>query len=124
MARCGCNAKCYCVLKGVDCMKVVGLGTPISPYIASVKVDNVTLFCENNKLTRKIVTQDTNTVDIEGNGSLSTPLEMHVIRTPDANVPDPDALGFPNLVKERPNIVGPDFGIYVSCEDVQDCVGA
>lgn len=121
MARCGCNPTCSCKINGSACLTGTGIGTPTNPYSFDVAVDGETLVCGPNGLQRVLFTVDTNTVDIEGDGSLANPLEMHVIRTPTPQIPDPDALGFPNLIQELP---GPGGGIYVSCEDVQDCVGA
>jgi len=121
MARCGCNTKCQCKLLAGSCTTVSGTGDPSDPYIMNVIVDNDTITCTPAGLQAKLNTIDTNTVDLEGDGTAATPLEAHVIRTPDANVPDPDNLNTGNLVKELP---GPGGGIYVSCEDIQDCVGA
>lgn len=121
MARCGCAPVCSCSIVDGSCTTVTGSGTPDNPYKIEVSVDNSSIFCTPNGLEARLNTIDTNTVDLEGNGTVATPLEAHVIRTPDGNVPDPDALGTGNLIKELP---GPGGGIYVSCEDVQDCVGA
>lgn len=122
MARCGCNNPCTCRIDSGTCLTATGLGTPIAPYRINVRVDGETIICGENGLERVLVTVDTNTVDIEGDGSLADPLTMDVIRTPDGNIPDPDGLGFPNLIQELPPVG--TGGIYVSCEDVQDCVGA
>lgn len=119
MARCGCNPECHCTITNGDCTTVSGAGSPADPYIVSVVVDNDTIFCTPDGLQAVLNTQDTNTVDLEGNGTAADPLTAEVILTPDANVPDPDAVGFGNLLKE----ITPE-GIYVSCEDIQDCVGA
>lgn len=122
MARCGCNPVCACRIDDGECLDVTGLGSPTNPYRLNVEVDGETILCGPGGLQRILITEDTNTVDIEGNGSLANPLTMDVILTPDANVPDPDGLGTGNLVGELPGIG--TGGIYVSCEDVQDCVGA
>lgn len=121
MARCGCGGNCTCKILGSDCLKASGLGSSTNPYKFDVQVDGVTINCGGDGLARVVNTQDTNTVDIEGNGSIANPLSMDVIRTPDPQVPDPDGLGVPNLLQEIP---GPGGGLYVSCESVQDCVGA
>jgi hypothetical protein len=81
-------------------------------------VDNDTVFCTPDGLEARLNTIDTNTVDLEGDGTAGNPLSAEVFLTPDANVPDPDAVGAGNLLKEGTP------GIYVSCEDIQDCVGA
>lgn len=121
MARCGCSSKCSCPILAGDCVTVAGTGNPESPFVLNAVVDNETIFCTPDGLEARLITIDTNTIDLEGNGTVATPLEAHVIRTPDGNVPDPDGLGTGNLIKELP---GPGGGIYVSCEDIQDCVGA
>lgn len=122
MARCGCNPSCACVIKDGTCIDVKGIGTPSNPYVFNVKVDGTSITCSPNGLNRTIFTVDTNTVDISGAGTAADPLKMDVILTPDANVPDPDGLGTGNLIGSLP-AVGTG-GIYVSCEDIQDCVGA
>lgn len=122
MARCGCNPSCACLIRGDDCLNVKGIGTPTNPYVFDVDVDGETIVCGDNGLQRILITEDTNTVDISGDGSVANPLFMDVILTPDANVPDPDALGTGNLVGSLPGVG--TGGIYLSCEDVQDCVGA
>lgn len=128
MARCGCALKCSCVFTEGSCVKIDidatagdGCVSPTLAYVINVVPDNQTVFCGGNGLTATLNKLDTNTVDLEGIGTVGSPLEAHVIRTPDANVPDPDALGTGNLLKE---IAGVGGGIYVSCEDIQDCVGA
>lgn len=128
MARCGCVEKCSCVFKEGVCaeveIQVTSDGGCISPtfsYGVNVQTDNQTVFCGPGGLNAVLTSQDTNTVDLSGTGTAASPLEAHVIRTPDANVPDPEALGTGNLIKELPGAGG---GIYVSCEDIQDCVGA
>lgn len=122
MAKCGCNPSCSCRIEGNSpCLKVSGIGTPSNPYQADVIVDGTSITCDATGLHRVINTLDTNTVDISGNGTAANPLKMDVILTPNAGVPDPDGLGTGNLIKELP---GPGGGIYVGCEDVQDCVGA
>lgn len=122
MAKCGCNPLCTCRLNDGTCMDVVGLGTPTNPYKVNVEIDNNTILCSGSGLQRTINTDDTNTVDITGNGSVANPLKMDVILTPDANVPDPEALGTGNLIGSLPTVG--TGGIYLSCEDVQDCIGA
>lgn len=122
MARCGCNPVCSCLVTAGNCMTASGIGTPSNPYKFDVLVDGQTITCGPNGLQRSLFTLDTNTVDIEGAGTAADPLTMDVILTPDANVPDPDALGTGNLIGSLP-AVGTG-GIYLSCEDVQDCVGA
>lgn len=122
MARCGCNPICSCLIVDGDCMDVTGLGSPTNPYIFNVEIDNETILCGGTGLQRVLNTQDTNTIDISGNGSVANPLFMDVILTPDANVPDPDTLGTGNLIGSLPGVG--TGGIYLSCEDVQDCVGA
>lgn len=130
MARCGCTPKCNCAFEGGVCTKIGlsvtgggGCDDPTVTYAVNILTDNATIVCGDNGLETNLTTVDTNTVDLEGDGSAGDPLEAHVIRTPDANVPG--ELGQGNLIKERPvTFPGPDTGIYVSCEDVQDCVGA
>lgn len=121
MARCGCNPTCACTITNGDCTTVSGSGLPADPYVINAVVDNDTITCTPNGLQAQLSTIDTNTVDLSGNGTQATPLMADVILTPDGNVPDPDATGAGNLIKEIP---GPGGGIYVSCEDIQDCVGA
>lgn len=118
MARCGCAPTCECTLLAGRCTTLTGTGNPDDPYIFEVTVDNASIFCTPAGLEARLFTNDTNTVDLSGNGTQATPLFADVILTPDANVPDPDAVGQGNLIKLGPT------GIYVSCEDVQDCVGA
>lgn len=122
MARCGCNPSCACLIIDGSCMDVKGIGTPSNPYVFDVQLAGTSLTCGANGLQRSLTSVDTNTVDISGDGSLANPLKMDVILTPDANVPDPEALGTGNLIGSLP-AVGTG-GIYLSCEDVQDCVGA
>lgn len=122
MAKCGCNPSCSCKIIDGECLDVTGIGTPTNPYRFDVEVDGETVNCGANGLNRTLFFEDTNTVDISGAGTADSPLQMDVILTPDANVPDPDALGVGNLIGSLP-AVGTG-GIYVSCEDVQDCVGA
>lgn len=124
MARCGCNSNCTCVINDGDCLDARGLGSATNPYIFDVEVDGETITCGGDGLSRALFTEDTNTVDISGNGSVGDPLRMDVILTPDATVPDPDVLGTGNLIGSLPTVGGPNHGIYLSCEDVQDCVGA
>lgn len=121
MARCGCNPTCSCTINDGDCTTVAGSGSPADPYVVTLLFDGDTIDCVGGELVAHLNTIDTNTIDLEGDGTQATPLEAHVIRTPDGNVPDPDLTGFGNLIKE---VAGPGGGIYVSCEDVQDCVGA
>src|SRR5689334_19266572 len=126
MARCGCTPKCSCVFESGSCAEVEitfasggDCGPPTPSYAVNVKTDNQTVFCGAGGLNSAITHEDTNTVTIQGTGTAGSPLEAHVIRTPDANVPED--LGFGNLIKELPGAGG---GIYVSCEDIQDCVGS
>lgn len=128
MARCGCAVKCNCVFEEGGCIELEITATPgadcASPtltYAISVNTDDETVFCGAGGLNAVLNHQDTNTIDLEGTGSAGSPLEAHVIRTADGSVPDTSGSGLGNLVKE---IAGPGGGIYVSCEDVQDCVGA
>src|SRR5688572_7076169 len=121
MARCGCAPMCNCAMTAGACTTVTGDGNPDNPYKFEVTVDNASVFCTPAGLEARLFTIDTNTVDLTGDGTQANPLMADVILTPDGNVPDPDALGTGNLIKEIP---GPGGGIYVSCEDVQDCVGA
>lgn len=120
MARCGCTTECTCRLENGSCTTYSGTGTPADPFKIDIIVDGDTINCGPSGLEATLRTIDTNTVDLEGDGTVATPLEAHVIRTLDGNVPDPDAIGTGNLIKE---IAGPGGGIYVSCEDVQDCIG-
>lgn len=128
MARCGCTPKCNCVFQEGICTKLDIMSSsggdcasPILTYAIGVRPDNDTVFCGAGGLNTVLNFLDTNTIDLNGTGSAASPLEAHVILTPDANVPDPELLGTGNLIKELP---GPGGGIYVSCEDVQDCIGA
>lgn len=121
MARCGCAPMCNCAMTAGACTTITGSGNPDDPYKIEVLVDNASVFCTPAGLEARLFTIDTNTVDLTGDGTQANPLMADVILTPDGNVPDPDALGTGNLIKEIP---GPGGGIYVSCEDVQDCVGA
>lgn len=128
MARCGCTPECNCSFAAGACTEIevtatpgTDCGSPTFTYTVNILVDGETVFCGPNGLNARLNHLDTNTVTLDGLGTVASPLEAHVIRTPDGNVPDPDALGTGNLVKELP---GPGGGIYVSCEDVQDCVGA
>lgn len=128
MARCGCVEKCNCIILDGICTEVettvIEGGTCASPtftFAINVLTDDETVTCGPNGLQTILTTLDTNTVDLSGTGTAGSPLQADVILTPDANVPDPDALGTGNLIKSLP---GPGGGIYVSCEDVQDCVGA
>lgn len=118
MARCGCTPKCNCILNNGLCTNVTGDGSAAKPYVINIKTDNQTVFCTGAGLQAILNTQDTNTVDLSGDGTVGNPLKADVILTPDAQVPDPDALGTGNLIKLGPT------GIYVSCEDIQDCVGS
>lgn len=118
MARCGCAPKCNCAVTAGACTTITGDGNPDNPYILEVVVDDASVFCTPAGLEARLFTIDTNTVDLEGDGTQANPLTADVILTPDGNVPDPDAVGQGNLIKLGPT------GIYVSCEDVQDCVGA
>lgn len=118
MARCGCAPMCNCVITAGRCNTITGSGNPDDPYIIEVTVDNASVFCTPAGLEARLFTIDTNTVDLSGNGTQADPLTADVILTPDGSVPDPDAVGFGNLINLGPT------GIYVSCEDVQDCVGA
>lgn len=118
MAKCGCNKDCNCTITNGTCTTVTGIGSPEDPYIISIQPDNDTIFCEGGVLVARLNTLDTNTVDLTGDGTAANPLRADVILTPNANVPDPDGLGTGNLIKLGPT------GIYVSCEDVQDCIGA
>lgn len=126
MARCGCNPVCTCrieIEQTDPClvMDIAGLGTPTNPYTvtADVIVDETdeTLECGPSGLQARINTLDTDSVDIEGDGSGVDPITMEVIITPDNTGP---LLGTPgggiNLLMD----LGP--GLYLSCEDVQDCV--
>lgn len=128
MARCGCVEKCSCVFEEGICaeveIQVTSDGGCISPtfsYGVNVITDNQTVFCGPNGLNAGLTHIDTNTIDLEGLGTAGSPLEAHVIRTADGSVPDTSGSGLGNLIKELPGI---GAGIYVSCEDVQDCVGA
>lgn len=128
MARCGCDKKCTCVFEEGVCTKIditatpgADCGNPTLSYAVSVKTDGETVVCGPNGLSAVFTHQDTNTVDLEGLGTAGSPLEAHVIRTADGSVPDTSGSGLGNLIKELPGVGG---GIYVSCEDVQDCVGA
>jgi hypothetical protein len=76
------------------------------------------VFCTGNGLAATLNHLDTNTVDLSGTGTAGNPLQADVILTPDGNVPDTSGSGLGNLIKEGAP------GIYVSCEDVQDCVGS
>lgn len=126
MARCGCTPKCSCVFEAGECIEVEitpvgGAGGCISPeltYSFNVETDDQTVFCGAGGLNAVLNHVDTNTVDLSGTGTLADPLTADVILTPDANVPDTSGSGAGNLIKEGAP------GIYVSCEDVQDCVGA
>lgn len=121
MARCGCTPKCNCIINNGVCTKVTGDGSAAKPYVINIATDDQTIFCTGAGLQARLNTQDTNTVDLTGDGTPGNPLMADVILTPDGNVPDPDALGTGNLIKEIPGAGG---GIYVSCEDIQDCVGS
>lgn len=127
MARCGCVEKCNCILENGVCTEVAvtitsgGCGSGTLSYAIDVTPDGQTVFCGPGGLNAVLNTIDTNTVDLSGIGTAGNPLQADVILTPNANVPDPDALGTGNLIDSLP---GPGGGIYVSCEDVQDCVGA
>lgn len=119
MAKCGCDVKCHCTVTAGSCVTVTGTGNGAAdPYIVNAVVDGQTIFCTANGLEARLNTLDTNTVDLTGDGTAANPLKADVILTPDGQVPDPNALGTGNLIKLGPT------GIYVSCEDVQDCVGA
>lgn len=121
MARCGCDSACSCTLGNGTCTTFSGDGSSVRPFKVNITVDGDTVTCGGSGLQATLHKTDTNTVTLSGLGTTGSPLEAHVIRTPDANVPDPDSLGTGNLIKE---IAGPSGGIYVSCEDVQDCVGS
>lgn len=126
MARCGCTPKCNCVMQSGQCTKVNlvvtggGCGDSNNSFTVDVVADEQTIFCGANGLEARITHVDTNTVNLDGLGTAGSPLQADVILTPDANVPNPNNIN-PNpgnLIKEGAP------GIYVSCEDVQDCVGA
>lgn len=118
MAKCGCSRECNCQISTGQCLTISGDGNADTPYVIEVEPDNDTIFCQGGVLVAVLNTLDSNTVDLTGDGTAANPLMADVILTPDANVPDPDGIGTGNLIK-----IGPT-GIYVSCEDVQDCVGA
>lgn len=96
-----------------------GCGESNDSFSIDVLTDEQTVFCGANGLEARLTHNDTNTIDLEGLGTAGSPLEANVILTPDANVPNPNNIpNSTNLIKEGAP------GIYVSCEDVQDCVGA
>lgn len=126
MARCGCDPRCSCIVQVVDgdCVdfSISGSGNGADdPYVITgeILVDGDTVVCGPNGLQASINTLDTDSVDLEGDGSAADPLTAEVILTPD----NTGALaGTPNGGENLINDLGP--GLYVSCEDVQDCVGA
>lgn len=107
-----------CATVGITATSPGNCGEETFVYSIGVIPDNSTIVCGANGLQAILFTLDTLTVDLSGDGSPGNPLTADVILTPDGQVPDPDALGTGNLIKEGAP------GIYVSCEDVQDCVGA
>lgn len=134
MARCGCNNTCNCLVQACDGggITVSGSGTKAKPYeiciCLSTDENNVAEFGSDGCLyvpQTAFTVLDTATVDhtLTGTGTTTDPyiLQSDVILTPDDEVPNPDGLDpSENLIKLGD---GPGQGIYVSCEDVQDCVG-
>src|SRR5690349_11822591 len=97
MARCGCTGqKCTCVFANGTCTEIEitavpgeGCGSPSLAYSVNIKVDGETVVCNPGTGLSAVFTHvDTNTVDLEGLGTVGSPLEAHVIRTADGNVPD------------------------------------
>jgi hypothetical protein len=101
MARCGCTSTCGCLVQGGTGITVSGTGNPGSPYVVNSSGPNV------------LQAQDTATIDhtLAGTGSGASPWVL----TSNVKV-DPAAVG--NTL-----VAGPS-GLSVSCEAIQDCVGA
>lgn len=131
MARCGCNPICSCLINALDTtcidMSITGLGTPTNPYIISAvpiidpnAANDLTCGPGGLLVLSDICTVDTPSINLTGNGSEPTCLQADVILTPDNTGP---LAGTPgggdNLLK-----LDPATGLYVSCEDIQDCIGA
>lgn len=101
MARCGCTSTCGCLVQGGTGITVTGTGNPGSPYVVNSSGPNV------------LQAQDTATVDhtLAGTGSGASPWVL----TSNVKV-DPTVVN--NL------LIAGASGLSVSCEGVQDCVGA
>lgn len=82
MARCGCSSDCSCAVRSGAGARVVGNGTPGSPYIVSVLVDpdpaNILEADEDGLFvslpTPAVVSEETDCIDMEGTGTPVDPL--------------------------------------------------
>lgn len=126
MARpCGCSGTCNCLIRVCPestSLEITGVGSAANPYVICQDLDALCADLQNDGCVLAALTvADSDTIDmtLQGDGSQANPWEVSgtVILTPDANVPVPDGGTPRNIIEFGPT------GIYVSCEDVQDCVG-